>query len=216
MDHSDEFGWAEDGDFGDADTADLGNTGAFAQPDAGFDALSEPDDHGADHADTGDDAAAGDQYADHVDLAVTDLGGTADDPDPLGDTYDDQPDVDFGDDRHEAVDALVGTDPDADGLADHDGWQSDPFPPPLDLGAPPEPVDGFPWSDPDTLGQAGVGGDLSSYGADAFAETAPPAAGDLFSYAGEDLAGAADPWGALMVSEDPATSALARWWAPGR
>ena len=44
----------------------------------------------------------------------------------------------------------------------------------------------------------------------------PAAAGpdpaELAEYAAEDLPPGADPWAALAGSEDPATSALARFW----
>ncbi|MBG0565925.1 hypothetical protein [Actinoplanes aureus] len=81
------------------------------------------------------------------------------------------------------------------------------FPPALDVGELPEPVDGFPWVDAATLGPA-----------DAEGFTAPVEAVDaqeLAAYAGVDLPAGADPWEVLAADEDPATSALARWWTPG-
>jgi hypothetical protein len=96
---------------------------------------------------------------------------------------------------------------------DHDvppGDAPDPdFPPPLDLPDRPEPVDGYPWSDPATLGDIGTVTGLPQ-----FADGAPPA-DDLLSYAGMDPPGpGVDPWAALADSDDPAVSALARWWGP--
>ena len=95
----------------------------------------------------------------------------------------------------------VGADPDPVG-------EPAPFDPVGDpLGGPlPEPVDGFPWTDPDLLGGAPIGPlpdpvDL------------PDPAG-LAGYAGIDLPPDADPWAVLAASDDPATNALARWWAP--
>ncbi|GAA0807356.1 hypothetical protein [Spirilliplanes yamanashiensis] len=79
------------------------------------------------------------------------------------------------------------------------------------LGGPlPEPVDGFPWTDPDLLGGAAIGALPDP------AELPDPAglAADLAAYAGVDLPGDADPWAVLAASDDPATHALARWWAP--
>jgi hypothetical protein len=109
-----------------------------------------------------------------------------------------------------AVEHLVGTDPDLDPGLDDPGWHDAGFPPPLGLEHVPEPVDGFPWSDPDLLGDAEVG-QLS----DVDGGWAVPPVGDLFSYAGLDLPAGDDAWAALLASDDPATVALARWWAPG-
>lgn len=113
----------------------------------------------------------------------------------------------------DASDPLIGTDPDADPLADDASWQSDPFPDALDLDEPPEPVDGMPWSDPSLLGDTGadpLDGPTAGY------DGSPPVA-DLYAYDGmsapADTGSAA--WGSLGGSEDPATSSLARFWAPG-
>ncbi|GAB1640426.1 hypothetical protein [Krasilnikovia sp. MM14-A1259] len=96
----------------------------------------------------------------------------------------------------------VGTDPDA-----WDDTGADPagvFPPALDVGPLPEPVDGFPWIDTGSLG-------LVDPAAVHLPVEHPDAAG-LAAYAGADLPPGADPWQALADSDDPATSALARWW----
>ena len=45
-------------------------------------------------------------------------------------------------------------------------------------------------------------------------DAAPPV-GDLLAYAGMEPAGpGGDDWAALVDSDDPAVSALARWWGP--
>lgn len=97
--------------------------------------------------------------------------------------------------------ATVGADPDA--LPDTD----DPvgvFPPVVDVGPLPEPVDGYPWIDTGSLGVLDP--------ADVPAAGAPDPA-ELAEYAAADLPPGADPWASLTDSEDPATSALARFWA---
>jgi hypothetical protein len=81
------------------------------------------------------------------------------------------------------------------------------FPPTVDVGELPEPVDGFPWIDTGTLGVADPDGFT--------APAEPVTAGELAAYAGVDLPEGADPWAVLAADEDPATSALARWWTPG-
>ena len=94
---------------------------------------------------------------------------------------------------------VVGADPDAyaDPLPDPE------FPPAVDVGPLPEPVDGFPWIDTAGLGDAGpVEPHLDAVEPD-----------DLAGYAGVDLPPDADPWAVLAASPDPATAALARWWA---
>lgn len=77
------------------------------------------------------------------------------------------------------------------------------FPPALDVGDLPEPVDGFPWVDAASLGTA----DFTT------PETDPVAAQDLAAYAATDLPPGADGWETLAASDDPAVSALARWWS---
>ncbi|MEJ3744343.1 hypothetical protein WEI85_13745 [Actinomycetes bacterium KLBMP 9797] len=92
----------------------------------------------------------------------------------------------------------VGADPDAVGEV------PDPvFPPALALDPPPEPVDGYPWADAANLGAAPQADPAHAY------QDAPEAA-EVARYA------AAEPgtqWATLVDSDDPATSALARWWS---
>jgi hypothetical protein len=112
------------------------------------------------------------------------------------------PDADLHDGDY--AEALFG-----DLSADDAGWFDHAFPPELGLPDPPEPVDGFPWSDPGTLG-AGADqpddwpGDWSAHGV--------PDVADLAAYEGVDLPAGADGWAALLHLDDPATSSLARWW----
>jgi hypothetical protein len=105
-------------------------------------------------------------------------------------------------DTHE-VTSPVGADPDA--LPDYDGADTV-FPPTVDVGPLPEPVDGFPWIDTGSLGLV-----------DPAAVHESPVDGvdphELAEYAGTELPPGVDPWAALADSEDPATSALARWWS---
>jgi len=111
------------------------------------------------------------------------------------------------------ADPLPGTDPDVDHVGDDPDWAADDvFPPQLDIGETPEPVDGFPWSDPAVLGDEH---DLSGH--DAADPGAAPggSAGDLADYDGQAVPAGADPWQVLAGSDDPATSSLARFWAPG-
>ncbi|WP_412544159.1 hypothetical protein R8Z50_17170 [Longispora sp. K20-0274] len=93
-----------------------------------------------------------------------------------------------------------------DDLADEpygdDDAAGDVFPPTLDFDTP-EPVDGFPWTDPTSLG--------TTTGYDPAVETPPVS--ELLAYDGVDATDA-DPWTTLEASEDPATSSLARWWRP--
>jgi hypothetical protein len=116
--------------------------------------------------------------------------------------------TDGGDDLPDTVEdpvgaGLFGVDPD---VAAYTGgvWPTAEFPAALDLGgAPPEPIDGPPWTDPGVLGTV-----MPDFEPD----VAPaPEIGDLASYAGlEPGAG----WDALAASDDPATAALARFWGP--
>jgi hypothetical protein len=79
------------------------------------------------------------------------------------------------------------------------------FPPAVDVGDLPEPVDGFPWIDTGSLGlvHAGPAADPAE----------PVQPHELAEYAATELPPAVDPWAALADSDDPATSALARWWS---
>ena len=102
-----------------------------------------------------------------------------------------------------------GSDPDLHG--GDDGWHEPVFPEELHLDSPPEPVDGFPWSDADVLG----GPDHSLSAAyDPAAHTGPADPADLAGYDGVDVPAGADPWSLLLNSDDPATSSLAGFWAP--
>jgi hypothetical protein len=162
-------------------------------------------DHGDDAGDTGDAGEHGEDVGDgepgHAYLSDTS------DPDP-GDEPVDTPGPDAGYDTDEPDAAhpenVVGADPDVDPDAD---WSPADFPEQLDFAAP-EPVDGYPWSDPSAVAAPGTGGDDPAHGPDA----APPAQ-DLLDYAGAE--GGGDPWAALVGSDDPAASSLGRWWAPG-
>ena len=80
--------------------------------------------------------------------------------------------------------------------------EPDVFPPPLDVGELPEPVDGFPWIDTTALGGADMPADHLD----------PVRPAELAEYAGQDIAPGADGWQTLKDSDDPATAALARWW----
>jgi hypothetical protein len=86
--------------------------------------------------------------------------------------------------------------------ATHD--PGDLFPPAVDVGPLPEPVDGFPWIDTGSLGVVHVTDD-------AHVDEVQPQ--ELAEYAGTDLPPGVDPWAALADNEDPATSALARFWS---
>ncbi len=79
------------------------------------------------------------------------------------------------------------------------------FPPVLDVGPLPEPVDGFPWIDTGSLGVA----DLAA------AAGGAPTAPELAGHAAVDLPPGVDPWAVLEDSDDPATAALARFYRPG-
>lgn len=102
----------------------------------------------------------------------------------------------------------VGADPDAAA----DFAQVSAFPPAVDVGPLPEPVDGFPWIDTGSLGLYHSGLDAAALAEPAGTE--PVAAQDLAAYAAEELPPGVDPWAALAESDDPATSALAKWWNP--
>ncbi|MEV4627202.1 hypothetical protein AB0J90_13015 [Micromonospora sp. NPDC049523] len=108
-----------------------------------------------------------------------------------------------------AAEAPVGADPDLDPYADTDTWPQPVFPDAFDAGAVPEPVDGFPWADPATLGDADTPPDPATT-----AWTGAPEPAELAGYAAEEVPPGEDPWTALAASDDPATSALARFWGP--
>lgn len=208
-----EHGW-DGGDWPDDLDPDTGDLGPDA-PDLGGDLSADP--------------LGGGLEPDFGDAETADLGGFDPASDgPAGDLPDHSPDVPLdpaGDstvdaphtlDGPEAADAAepggdpaddltpVGADPDLDTNAD--GWTDQSFPEPLDLDAP-EPVDGFPWTDPATLGAEPLPDPDAGY-------QGAPEPTELASYAGEEIPPGADPWTALSASEDPATSSLARWWSP--
>ncbi|MGH8881391.1 MAG: hypothetical protein ACRD0P_29255, partial [Stackebrandtia sp.] len=99
---------------------------------------------------------------------------------------------------------VPGTDPDAVDLADDDAFHPE-FPPDLDLDTVPEPIDGPPWSDADLLGDAGDSADTTWA---AFNNT--DSMNELFTMDGTS----GGDWEALLASDDPAVSSLARWWQP--
>ncbi|BCB76021.1 hypothetical protein GCM10022251_56010 [Phytohabitans flavus] len=192
-------------DFGEAETADLSH----------LDPLSDgPDDPSGDFPDLPDSTSdapldpAGDSTMDMSGFDAAD--GSLDAGDGSLDASDgslDAADGDAGGDLTPdgaAELTTVGADPDLDGHTDTFAEQA--FPEPLDLDAP-EPVDGFPWTDPTTLGAAPLPDPEAGF-------QGAPEANELAAYAGEDVPAGADPWTALSASEDPATSSLARWWSP--
>ncbi|WP_433384796.1 hypothetical protein ACQPZX_24445 [Actinoplanes sp. CA-142083] len=81
------------------------------------------------------------------------------------------------------------------------------FPPSVDVGELPEPVDGMPWIDTGSLGLADISAALHDQD-----HTDPVRPEELAEYAGTDLPPGADPWAVLADSDDPATAALAKWW----
>jgi hypothetical protein len=124
-------------------------------------------------------------------------------PDPEPDPYQPEPPAEPHGDVAPAE--VVGADPDAPAEPDDAGAEV--FPPALDLGPLPEPVDGFPWIDTGSLAPAGP-----DHPAAALADPDPQ---ELAGYAAADLPPGADPWAALAGSDDPATAALARFYRPG-
>jgi hypothetical protein len=205
----DPFGWDDPGphDPGPHDP-DLHDPGAG--PGGGW---PEPDLPGYEHALDADDASApggdppwaGSPGAGLPDLS--DLGDLSDTPgEGFGDGFGDGAPGPAGAAAHPGglLDTWpVGADPDH--TAEPHG-PAELFPPALDVPLP-EPVDGYPWADPALLGGAAIGAPP-----DAPASAADPAG--LAAYAGVELPPDADPWAVLADSDDPATSALARWWAP--
>jgi hypothetical protein len=162
--------------------------------------------------------AAGDVYPEDDPFAA----GHHDAPASHDDSHDDSHDVVHDEvpadhdplaDDHQLVDHPVGADPDVDPRADGD-WHGPEFPPTLDLHDAPEPIDGYPWSDPQVLGTGLPDGAIDDSG---YHESAwqHPSIGDLYDYAGDEQAPGIDGWHALLGSDDPAASSLARWWTPG-
>src|SRR5689334_21941946 len=112
---------------------------------------------------------------------------------------------------HEVAHEAVPGDAPAEPPATHtdfsdisDSPEEAPFPPSVDVGDLPEPVDGFPWIDTGSLGVADIHAALDT--------TDPVHPAELAEYAATDLPPGEDPWAALAGSDDPATAALARWW----
>jgi hypothetical protein len=227
MDHHDD--WAElpehEPGLGDADTADLGgdHLGGLGDHDH-LDRYEEHDGYPDADAQTpplhGPDLSPGpDLWHESGDYDVpghdlgSDPGHDLDQHDAGTPGHYDGPDDQPPSGEH--VEHVVGVDPDLPGDHDpggHDGWHEHDFPPPLELDTRPEPTDGYPWADPDTLGDPGTGPDTDHGG---LPLGAGASVGDLFAYAGLDAVPAGvDPWSLLLGSDDPATSALARWWGP--
>ncbi|GLW30436.1 hypothetical protein [Actinoplanes regularis] len=142
----------------------------------------------------------------HDDDGLPDFGDLHD----LPDTHElHTPDLDSHDDFEHHDTPLAEHDDDGTGLDDlpqaHESLPAaDDFPPTLEIGDLPEPVDGFPWVDSATLGSA------EPY--DPPVETVDPH--DLAVYAGVEVPDGVDPWTVLTASDDPAVAALARWWTP--
>jgi hypothetical protein len=207
---SDEHGWPDfshaDGhdEHGDSAAAGIHDAGIHDDAGAGADSPFHDDLFGHDDADQ-----AG------FDAHELDAGHDLDGPHDAADGgWDDQHEPGTGHDDDAAgagvVDVTdghgmgpVGADPDAA----PDLEQVSMFPPVVDVGPLPEPVDGFPWIDTGSLG-------LYHSGLVEAAAQEPVPAQDLAAYAAEDLPPGVDPWAALADSDDPATSALAKWWQP--
>jgi len=193
----------------DADTADLsdltGDAGGDLTGDAGLGpadpgALGPDGPDGSDTPDLDGDDADGDSTP-----AAYDVDALVDEPydagGPDGIDGPDRPDGEDGLGPADAVADPVGADPDVDPYADGT-WPAPEFPATLDLGMPPEPVDGFPWIDPATLGDPSAAlTDLTP--------TEPADPSDLTAYA------ALDPGADPAASDDPATAALAKFWDIG-
>ncbi len=198
------FGAGEDGSGLDghfSDGADGPAEHEVVQDDAADDAANGPlDEHQFDEP--------GFDATDGPGLEFADLSDEPDDAGPEADDPSLDPDLD---DPTAGADPVIGTDPDLDLVGDDPHWaQDDPFPPQLDVGETPEPVDGFPWSDPAVLGEQ-----QDVAGPDDSVLTDPPPE-DLADYDAQDLTPGTDPWRTLAGAEDPATSSLARWWGPAQ
>ena len=135
-----------------------------------------------------------------------------DEPPPAHDPYDthdapgQQPDTDAPATGHTAADVpddghqpAVPAEPELTGT-------DTVFPPAVDVGDLPEPVDGFPWIDTGSLGVVDPAGPHTT-------PLEPVHPQELAEYAATDLPPGADPWATLAESDDPATAALARWWS---
>src|SRR6266536_1825355 len=112
-------------------------------------------------------------------------------------------------------------------LAGHDPFGHDAaFPPEPGLEHDPGPGDLGPayldTADLDTAGLDTTHVDTADLGAGDAAEPPPvetswptPPAADLLDYAADTPPAGTDAWQALLDNDEPATSNLARWWAPG-
>jgi hypothetical protein len=119
---------------------------------------------------------------------------------------------------HGGLGVPVGADPDLDPHVDDGTWADPVFPAALSLADRPDPIDGYPWTDPGLLGaDPHTGADDGAGAPDPAQDPVAQdlAAYDLAAYDGTALPAGADAWSLLRDSSDPATSALARWWAPG-
>jgi len=201
---------ADLGDLGSADTADLG---PYGEPWLAADLDSGLADDGLDDDGLGDEL--GTDGLDTADTHPVDDSGISSGVDahvdeplhPPTDPLADEPELELPADEPPA-EPLFGADPDP--LAGGTEWAEPQFPPVLALGDLPEPVDGPPWTDADLLGAEQFADTLTA----ALVGGAGPEIADLLGYAGLELPAGGDPWAALAGAEDPATSALARWWAP--
>jgi hypothetical protein len=209
--------WPEGGE--DADTADLSGDG-------GHDLHGDyAEDYGADYGDThagfggeehdlgghhGDDELEEPLGTEHAaaeyDQALHDATGDAEHAGP--------PSVEDAAEHHPAHgghDTVFGADPDVPAGADDPAWHEPQFPPDLQLQDPPEPVDGFPWSDADVLGGPEDGQSAAFDPAVAGGDAEPAGLAD---YAGVDVPPGTDAWSLLLGSDDPAAGSLAAFWAP--
>lgn len=219
MDHDGPMSWDPDhadhpdGDYGREPEGELPLDHSDAEPPSGADSYDGTDhlDHTADHTAHDETAEPADQH-DGLGLEYTDLSGDQ----PYDDSHDDvshQADAAHDDEPDDAdvsyAEPVDGSHPDVDTVGDHPSWSDDPFPPQLDAVEPPEPVDGFPWSDAAVLGDEH---DTSTATADYQPSFDQPPAGDLAAYDAHEVPAGEDPWRAMAASDDPATSSLARFW----
>src|SRR5262249_51749000 len=135
----------------------MGHEAATSSPDLVHEPAHGLGDDVADGAPTGHGhfAAAGDVYPDDDPFTAGHHDDTApvvhDDAAPDHDTPDPVPDA------PQPADPPAGPAPDLAPRAATD-WPDPAFPPPLDLHGPPEPIDGYPWSDPQVLGSGHTDG----------------------------------------------------------
>lgn len=145
-----------------------------------------------------DDQPQFDDVPDHYDGHLDDLGHDA----AHESHYEVPPEIDHHVPTTEDV-HVVDDQPHHDTTTYDDPAPADVFPPPVDVGDLPEPVDGFPWTDAATLGTPDLAGHDT---------TEPVDPHELAEYAGTEIPPGADPWTVLADSDDPATSTLARFW----